>query len=214
MEISSRELRIYRSGSWEGTLTVFLKRRCVDRAGDRSSCVDLFHHVLLPFEHPVLSNGRVREILDFAAGPSLIRVRVAGPADVDRFARVIPMRTSAFLALCRARFIRQAAFVRNIPRLLDELVQARGRTPVARTRDSRATVQYELARRNDVCPIGPTRDLKTIRERRHPTVQPARATVLRDVLVVHECQVALPRHVGPRELLGDVGRLHVRVRQR
>lgn len=154
---------------------------------------DVLDDVLVHLDHAVLGDRRVREDVDLGAGSSHPRERVASTADVAHrrlvdgdFAAaivvaVVPrdlalrvdMGAESVRALRRARDVRHARVVGDVPDVLDELVR-RGVPPsVARPGVVGAAVQNELDGQVDVVTLPEPCDFDPVGQRRQGAVRPA-----------------------------------------
>ena len=104
-------------------------------------------------------------------------------ARVQSGAGRIDMLAEAFLTLRTARQVRQAGIERNVPSVLDELIGTRVVATMTTSRHFRAAIQNELDREINLFTLSLTGDLDSVRKGRNRAMSPARATILREVLI-------------------------------
>merc|ERR1719231_617982 len=188
----------------------------VDAARDGAALVDLLLHGVLARDGAVLRDGDVG-VLAEADALALGREGGARARDVLGLAGPVARAAQALLGLRGARDVGLRGLVRDaraglLRDLVEPLVRAVDGAAVARV--DVGAVQDMLDGDVDVDALGTARDLDAVAERRDGAVRPARAAVLRDVLVAaHGAKVGAV-DVAPVPLGGEVGGVHVLMRQR
>ena len=137
-------------GRGEDASFVFMERTSVHVARDRAARVDLFHHVVLPGDLAVLSDGSIGESIKLTAEAATRRERGASAAGVD--SRACPVASAAYslCALGGARRVLHASLVRDEASVLNELIRSGVRSSVTRASSVCPTVQDELNGEVDV----------------------------------------------------------------
>eukprot|EP00968_Pinguiococcus_pyrenoidosus_P005381 scaffold344_cov235-Pinguiococcus_pyrenoidosus.AAC.7 len=198
-----------RGGVVEDAALVVHQRIRIDFRGDGAARVHLLHDVHLALDDAILRDGGVGEHVDLRAEAAVRREGVAGAAGVHRRARVVAVTAGAFSRLRGARLVLQARVIRHEARLLDEGVRANVAAAVAASRHSAAAVQNELHAQVDVDALGAACDLDAVGQRAQRAMRPARAAVLRQMLVQVLREVVHAVHVAPAEALRKLLRGHV-----
>mmetsp|Transcript_93000 Transcript_93000/g.248919 ORF Transcript_93000/g.248919 Transcript_93000/m.248919 type:complete len:327 (-) Transcript_93000:39-1019(-) len=180
---------------------VVQQRAGVNPAGNRATVVDLLHHRVLPLDRPVVRNCHIREVSKPAARASLRGKATASTSNIDGLAARIHVRAESLLGVRRASLVGVRCLVAQtvaIRRLLGQpLVHRASRSTIAAS--GIGAVQNVLHRQIDVDALASTSDLHTISKSRHSPVSPARATVLRNVLVPTHRAVVHSVLVAPSE---------------
>ena len=109
--------------------------------------------------------------------------------------------------------IGQTGVERDISGVLDELIRCRVVTPMARTGNLGSAIENELDRKVDLFTLSLARNLDAIGESRDGTMSPARAAILRQMLVQRMGEVVGAIDVSPSEGLGKGRFADVLVRQ-
>ena len=197
---------------------------CVGRrhtARDGPALDDLGHDSLLAHDDAVFGHGGVGVMRQRGARAAALIESGACARNVHRLACRVDM-----LAPARGRFgaaceVRVGRGIRDVTIALDPLVHAQRVASMARTRIA-AAVQNVLDRQVDIRSPSAPLDLDPVAKRRKGRVRPARAAVLRNMLVQDGRQPArsllrtelLPLHLAPRKLGGQLVHSEVRVRLR
>lgn len=167
----------------KNTTLVVQKRLSINTTSDRSTSIDLSHHVLHAGHATVFGNGHVREEINVDALATVAGEGGAGTANVFLGAGPVTIRAKTFGGFAGAGSVLLAGVVWDVARFMDELVGTQSRSSVAGTSDFVTTVQNVLDGEIDINSLAVTGNLDTIGQSRQSTMGPAGATVLWDVLV-------------------------------
>mmetsp|Transcript_5023 Transcript_5023/g.14230 ORF Transcript_5023/g.14230 Transcript_5023/m.14230 type:complete len:275 (-) Transcript_5023:7-831(-) len=147
----------------------------------------------------ILNNGRVRIARQALAVAATVREGGARAGDVHRRATPIQVGADAVLALARARHVWLRGLIAHataggVRQRLEPDVRRRDPASVAGAQGIGNAVEEMLHGEVDVDAVASARDLDAVRERGQRAVGPARAAVLRYMLVpAHGAVAALPR---------------------
>lgn len=148
--------------------------------------LDLVHLLLLAREQihdpvpylTVLRHGRVGEVVELDALPSLVGEAAAGSTSVDGAAARVDLGAKPLLGLGRAGEVWLARLVRDVAELLNQLVDTRVVSPVAGTGLASSAVENPLDAQVDVLPLALAGDLDPVHEGTHGAVGPTAPAVM------------------------------------
>merc|ERR1719313_579005 len=175
----------------------------IDSTGNWASVVDFLHHGILAGDGAIVRNGDVRVAAEASAATTFLVKAATSSGNVQRIAGEVGVRAEAFLGLRGAGEVWVGSLVAHtsaclLRDLMDPLVCTVNGSSMARANTS--TVEDMLDGKVDIDALGPTGNLDTISKGGDCSMSPARATVLRNVLVTAHCAIALAILVAPGEL--------------
>ena len=133
-----------------------------------------------------------------------IRSKKRTLARVESRTSCVDMGTEPLGALGGTCQIGQTGVERDISGVLDELIRCRVVTPMARTGNLGSAIENELDRKVNLFTLSLAGNLDAIGESRDGTMSPARATILRQMLVQRMGEVGLAIDVSPSEGIGKI----------
>mmetsp|Transcript_15973 Transcript_15973/g.23930 ORF Transcript_15973/g.23930 Transcript_15973/m.23930 type:complete len:213 (+) Transcript_15973:603-1241(+) len=177
----------------------------IDGGGYRTSRVDFRHdlfHVLI--DHTIFRHSGIGKVINFGTFAPHTTKGIAGTTDIRFFTSRIHKGTKSILTLLRTGNVRLARIIRCISRFLNELVNTRVITSMARSGNVSSAIKNVLDGEVDIVSQATTGDFNTVGEGRHGTMGPARSAVLGQVLVEAMGEVGFAIDVGPGEGIGEV----------